>query len=58
MDEFKQNQPLFVQTISDFNLLTKGQKKLAEGYINNFFKRYKKEDVLLSDIGRTCLRTP
>src|SRR5512133_258511 len=58
MDEFKQNQSLFVQTISDFNLLTKGQKKLAEGYINNFFKRYKKEDVLLSDIGRTCLRTP
>jgi hypothetical protein len=57
-DEFQQDQPMLIQTIETFNLLPKSQRKMAETYVNNFFKKYRKENVLISDINRTCLRNP
>jgi hypothetical protein len=56
ISEFEDLEPQLMQTIEDFPYLQKAQKNLAKSYLKSFFKRYKKEDALIADINRTCLR--
>lgn len=56
LEEYEELQPQILQTIRDFPYMIKPQRKVAENYINGFYKKFKKEDVLIADINRTCLK--
>jgi hypothetical protein len=56
LNEFEVLQPEIIGVIENFPYLQKAQKNLAETYINGFFKKYKREDAILADINRTCIR--
>ncbi len=54
--EFESIQPEIVQTIENFHYLRKTQKKQVLAYINNFYKKYRKEELLIADLNKTCHR--
>jgi hypothetical protein len=54
--EFDTLRPQIENTIRDFPYLQKAQKNLALSYINGFYKKYKRQNSLLADLNRTCLR--
>jgi len=56
IEEFENLKPELMKTIEEFPYMQNGQKKLAASFINSFFKKYKREDALIADINRTCLR--
>ena len=56
INEFEVMHPSFIEVINEFNYLSRGQKKAAATYINGFYKLFRREEVLISDINRTCLR--
>jgi hypothetical protein len=56
LSEFEDLQPQIIETIVGFPYLPNAQKKIAESYINSFFRKYKREEALLADLNRTCLR--
>lgn len=58
IDEFHDNQDKFLETIECFQYLPQSQKKIAAAYLNNFFKKYRRQQSLITDINRTCLRMP
>ena len=56
INEFHDNQDKFLETIDGFQYLSHPQKKIAVAYLNNFFKKYRRQQSLITDINRTCLR--
>jgi hypothetical protein len=56
IEEFGERKELFLNTISNFEYLPTGTKKQLTSYINSFYKVYKYENVLISDLNRTCKR--
>jgi hypothetical protein len=56
IDEFVELKDKFISTIENFDLLSKGDKKQAENYINSFYKENRYNYVLISDLNRTCIQ--
>ena len=56
IDEFVELEDEFISTIENFDLLSKGDKKRAESYINSFYKANRYNYVLISDLNRTCIQ--
>jgi len=56
IEEFENLKPELMKTIDEFPYMPNGQKKLATIFINGFFKKFKREDALIADINRTCLK--
>jgi hypothetical protein len=56
INEFEAMHPSFLEAINEFSYLSKNQKKIATIYINGFYKLYRREESLIGDINRTCLR--
>jgi hypothetical protein len=54
IDEFQGKQEQILGTINDFEYLTKGEKKQVENYVNSFYKLYRNQNTLISDLNRTC----
>jgi hypothetical protein len=54
IEEFMDKQEQFLETINDFEYLPKGDKKEVEYYVNSFYKIYKNQNILISDLNRTC----
>jgi hypothetical protein len=52
--EFDSLKDKFLSTIEEFDLLRDSHKKQAEAYINSFYKSYKSQNYLVSDLNRTC----
>lgn len=57
LNEFEALQPQIQKAIREFPYMVKAQKKMAESYINGFFRKVQKEDSFLADINRTCLKS-
>ncbi len=55
IDEFVELKDEFLSTIENFDLLSMGDKKLAEGYINSFYRANSYNYTLISDLSRTCI---
>jgi len=56
IEEFAGKQEQILGTIDNFEYLSKGDKKQVESFINSFYKLYKNQKYLLSDLNRTCKR--
>jgi hypothetical protein len=56
IEEFKELKGQFLSTISEYEYLTKSDKKWSESYISSFYKRFEYQSMLLSDLNRTCRR--
>ena len=56
IEEFGERKELFLNTINNFEYLSVGTRKQLASYINSFYKVYKYENVLISDLNRTCKR--
>jgi hypothetical protein len=56
IDEFLGMQEQISGTINDFEYLSKGDKKQVEAYVTSFFRTYKSQNILMSDLNRTCKR--
>ena len=54
IDEFLGKQEKFLSTIHNFEYLSKGEKKQVETYVNSFYKMYRNQNILISDLNRTC----
>ena len=54
IEEFGGMQGQLLGTIKDFEYLSKGEKKQVETYINGFYKMYRNQNILISDLNRTC----
>jgi hypothetical protein len=44
----------FIRTINEFGYLSENSKKKLEYYINGFYKVYKHQNILISQLNRTC----
>jgi hypothetical protein len=55
IDEFVELKEAFISTIENFDLLSQSDRKMAEGYINSFYKSNRYNYVLISDLNRTCI---
>jgi len=56
VDEFLGMQEQILGTINDFEYLSKGDKKQVEAYVTSFFRTYKNQNILMSDLNRSCKR--
>ena len=56
IEEFVDMKQKILGTIDNFEYLSNGEKKQAESYINGFFKTYRDQNYLISDLNRTCKR--
>jgi hypothetical protein len=54
LEQFEELKGLFLSTIDNFEYLSAGSRKQLEAYINSFYKGYKNQNVLISDLNRTC----
>jgi hypothetical protein len=54
IDEFMGLKDQFLEIIQDFEYLSQGDKKQVENYINSFYKMYRNQNSLISDLNRTC----
>jgi len=54
IDEFAGMQDQILGTVYNFEYLAKSDKKQVESYINSFYKLYKNQNYLMSDLNRTC----
>jgi hypothetical protein len=54
IEEFGGMQGQLLGTINDFEYLSKVEKKQVETYINGFYKMYRNQNILISDLNRTC----
>lgn len=57
IEEFEVLQPTFVKTIRDFELLPDNARKKLEYYVDGFYKSYRNQNVLISELNKTCRRT-
>jgi len=57
IEEFEELKPQFLETIRSFELLPENSKKKLEFYLNGFYRSYKNQDVLISELNRTCKST-
>lgn len=56
IDEFSGMQEQFLGMVNNFEYLSRGDKKQMETYINSFYRMYKNQNILISDLNRTCKR--
>jgi hypothetical protein len=54
IDQFEGLKGRFLSTINEFEYISMGSKKQLVAYINSFYKVYKHQNTLLSDMNRTC----
>jgi hypothetical protein len=54
IDQFGELKDQFFSTINSFDYLSAGSKKQLDIYLNSFCKGFKNQNVLLSDLNRTC----
>lgn len=54
LEEFEDLKGRFISTIDNFEYLSTGSRKQLESYINSFYKGFKNQNVLISDLNRTC----
>jgi len=57
IEEFDKLKPQFLETIQSFELLPENSKKKLEYYLNGFYRSYRNQDVLISELNRTCKST-
>jgi hypothetical protein len=56
INEFEEIHPQMVKIINEFPYLHKAHKSLLLAYVNNLYRKYKKENMLIADLNRTCHR--
>ena len=54
LDEFSGMQEELMGVIHDFEYLSKAEKKQVELYIKGFYSMYRNQNILISDLNRTC----
>jgi hypothetical protein len=54
IDEFEAMKTQFISTIENFNFLSNGHKKKAQAFISGFYKKYRTDNLLISDLTSTC----
>ena len=56
LDEFSGMKNELLRTIHNFEYLPDYEKKRMEVYVSSYYKQYRRPEVLLSDLNRTCKR--
>jgi hypothetical protein len=56
IDEFGELKDKFLQTINDFDYLPESSRNQVASYINSFYRVYRRQNILISDLNRTCKR--
>jgi hypothetical protein len=56
LEEFRGLQVQFLETVDNFNYLSKNDRKHVESYISSFYKRYNYKNYMISDLTSTCKR--
>lgn len=54
IDEFEQLKGEFLQTIQDFDLLSKSHQKRMASYIESFYKKHRFQSSLIVNLNKTC----
>lgn len=56
LEEFRGLHDQFLETIDNFEYLSKNDRKQVESYISSFYKRYNYKNYMISDLTNTCKR--
>jgi hypothetical protein len=56
IEEFEGLMEQLIGTLNEFEYLSRGYKKQQKDYLNSFFELCKDQEILLSDLNRTCKR--
>jgi hypothetical protein len=54
LEQFDDLKGRFISTIDNFEYLSVGSRKQLESYIHSFYRGFKNQNVLISDLNRTC----
>jgi hypothetical protein len=57
IEEFEQLKDEFLQTINDFDLLSKSHQKQMANYIESFYKKHRFQSSLIVNLNKTCQPT-